>query len=387
MDFAARLSQLNTEGAFEVLMRARALEAQGRQIIHLEIGEPDFETPSHVAEAGIAAIRAGKTHYGPTPGLPELREAIASYIGRTRGVNYLPAEVIVTPGAKPIIFYTIMALIGPGDEAIYPDPGFPIYDSVVKFAGGVPVALPMTEEQDFRFSLDDLKARITPRTRLLILNSPHNPCGSMLTPADLMGIAELAQKHNFWVLSDEIYSRIVYEGEFHSPAALVGMKERTIILDGFSKTYAMTGWRLGYGLMPEALAEQITLLMVNTTSCTATFTQYAGVAALNGPQTDADTMIEEFRARRKLVVDGLNSIPGVSCRNPAGAFYAFPNVKSFGRASKEVADYLLHEAGVACLGGVSFGPHGEGYLRLSYANSRENIEKAIDQMKMALAKF
>lgn len=387
MEFATRLSQLNTEGAFEVLTRARALEAQGRQIIHLEIGEPDFETPPHVAEAGIAAIRAGKTHYGPTPGLPELREAIAAYIGRTRGVAYSPAEVIVTPGAKPIIFYVIMALIGPGDEAIYPDPGFPIYDSVVKFAGGVPIALPLTEEQDFRFSLDDLKARITPRTKLLILNSPHNPCGSMLTPADLMGIAELAQKHNFWVLSDEIYSRIVYEGEFHSPAALVGMKERTIILDGFSKTYAMTGWRLGYGLMPEALAEQITLLMVNTTSCTATFTQYAGVAALNGPQTEAEAMIEEFRARRKLVVDGLNSIPGVTCRNPAGAFYAFPNVKSFGRTAKTVADYLLNEAGVACLGGASFGQYGEGYLRLSYANSRENIEKAIEQMKVALAKF
>jgi aspartate/methionine/tyrosine aminotransferase len=387
MQFAERVGLLKGEGAFEVLAKARALEAQGRHIIHLEIGEPDFNTPRHVAEAGIAAISAGKTHYSPTPGIPELRKAIAEYVGRTRGVEYAPEEVMVTPGAKPIIFFAIMAAVGPGDEAIYPDPGFPAYESVIRFAGATPVPLPLVEEHNFRFDPEELRRRVTTRTRLMVINSPHNPCGSMLTLNDLKVIAELAQEYNFWVLSDEIYSRILYEGEFHSPTELPGMKERTILLDGFSKTYAMTGWRLGYGCCPKEMVEKMTMLMVNSNSCTATFTQHAGVAALTGPQDESEAMVEEFRARRRLIVDGLNAIPGVTCLPPAGAFYAFPNIKSFGLPSKQVADYLLNEGGVALLSGSAFGPEGEGYLRLSYANSRENITEALERMRVAFERL
>ncbi|NWJ45434.1 MAG: pyridoxal phosphate-dependent aminotransferase [Chloroflexi bacterium] len=383
MSFAERMGLLGTESAFEVLARAKALEAQGRSIIHLEIGEPDFDTPPHVAEAGIKAIRDGKTHYGPAAGLPEFREAIAAYINRTRGVEYTADQVVVTPGAKPVIFYTIMALIGQDDEAIFPDPGFPIYESIIKFAGGRAISLPLREDHNFRFSLADLEARISPRTRLLIINSPHNPCGSMLTSDDMKGIAELANRHNFWVLSDEIYSRIVYDGEFCSPTQYPGMTARTVLLDGFSKTYAMTGWRLGYGLMPKEMAQKMAQLMVNTNSCTATFTQYAGIAALNGSQANSEAMISEFWARRDLVLDWLNTIPGVTCQIPAGAFYAYPNIKSFGQSAKAIADYLLHEAGVATLSGTAFGAEGEGYLRLSYANSRENLKEALSRMQKA----
>jgi aspartate aminotransferase len=380
---ARRMGRLGTETAFEVLVRARALEAQGRDVIHLEIGEPDFDTPPNVRQAGIEAIEGGWTHYGPAAGQPDLRQCIADYINRSRGTSYGPANVVVTPGGKPIMFFLTLALVEEGDEAIYPDPGFPIYRSMIDFVGARAVPLPIREDNDFRLDVGELESLITPRTRFLIINSPANPTSGVLTKDDLEAIAKLAVAHDLFVLADEIYSEIVYDGEHHSISVFPGMRERTAILDGFSKTYAMTGWRLGYGVMPEDLAEQVTRLMVNSVSCTASMVQRAGVEALTGPQDDVREMVAAFRRRRNLMVDGLNGIPGVTCRMPAGAFYVFPNITGTGMRSKEFADRLLDEFGVAALSGTSFGEHGEGYLRLSYANSEENLKKALERIEAA----
>ncbi|MEX2315255.1 MAG: pyridoxal phosphate-dependent aminotransferase [Thermomicrobiales bacterium] len=385
MQFAERMSRLGTESAFEVLARARALEAQGKHVVHLEIGEPDFDTPAHIVEAGIAALRAGETHYTPAAGIPQLREAIAEYTSRTRGVELGLERVVVTPGAKPIMFFVIQALAGPGDEVVFPDPGFPIYESVINYSGATAVPLRLGEEQGFSFAPDELAGLVSERTKLVIINSPHNPTGGAISGAALDELARLANLHDFMVLSDEIYSRMLYDGVHESIITRPGMVERTIILDGFSKTYAMTGWRLGYGVMPLELAEQVTRLAVNCNSCVPAFTQLAGVAALTGPQEPAETMVAEFRRRRDAVVAGLNEIPGVSCLSPAGAFYVFPNVSSFGRPASEIADRLLNEGGVALLGGAAFGAAGEGYLRLSYANSLANIELALERISDTLA--
>jgi aspartate aminotransferase len=377
---AERMSRLGTETAFEVLARARALEAQGRNVVHLEIGEPDFETPEHIRLAAKQALDEGYTHYGPAPGLPELREAIARVAGEQRGLTFAPEQVVVTPGAKPILFYVMLATLNEGDEAIYPDPGFPIYESVIRFLGATPVPVPLPEERDFRLDLDALAERLSPRTRLLILNSPHNPTGSVLTREDVGHIADLVRGHDLLVLSDEIYGRLLYEGEHVSIATMPGMLDQTCILDGFSKTYAMTGWRLGYGIMPPDLAERVTRIVVNSNSCTASFVQRAGVTALEGPQECVTAMLAEFRRRRDAIVDGLNALPGISCRVPHGAFYAFPNISGTGYSSERFADLLLERHGVAVLAGTSFGLGGEGYLRLSYANSLANIRLALDRI-------
>jgi aspartate/methionine/tyrosine aminotransferase len=377
------MERLGTETAFEVLVRARALEAEGRDVVHLEIGEPDFDTPGNICEAGVAAIRGGWTHYGPAPGQPDLRQVIADYLNRSRGMSYGPANIVVTPGGKPIMFFLILAMLEEGDDAIYPDPGFPIYRSMIDFVGARAVPLPIREENDFRLDVAELESLITPRTRFLIINSPANPTGGVLTRDDLEAIARLAVDHDLFVLADEIYSEIIYDGQHHSIATFPGMAERTAVLDGFSKTYAMTGWRLGYGAMPEALAEQISRLMVNSVSCTASLVQRAGIEALTGPQDSVLAMVEAFRRRRDLMVNGLNRIPGITCREPAGAFYVFPNITGTGVRSKEFADRLLDEFGVAALSGTSFGEHGEGYLRLSYANSEENLAKALDRIAAA----
>jgi aspartate/methionine/tyrosine aminotransferase len=387
MDVAERMGRLGTESAFEVLARARALERQGKSVIHLEIGEPDFDTPAHVRDAAKRALDAGATHYGPSAGLPELREAIARHIGETRGIAVSPDEVVVTPGAKPIMFFAILALVNRGDEVVYPNPGFPIYESVIDFVGGVPVPIPLVEETGFGFDLRELERRVSKKTKLLVINSPENPTGGVLAPDEIGRIAELARHYRVPVLSDEIYRRFLYEGEFASIASLPGMKAQTIILDGFSKSYAMTGWRLGYGVMPPPLAEHFTRLMTNSVSCTATFVQQAGLAALEGDDTPVRTMVEEFRRRRDLLVDGLNRLPGVSCTRPRGAFYVFPNVKELRRPSKEIAQHLLDEGGVAVLWGTAFGAFGEGYLRLSYAASREALERALERMGKALARL
>lgn len=385
---ARRMYDLGTETAFEVLAKAKALEAQGKEIIHLEIGEPDFDTPRNIIEAAIKALNSGYTHYTPAPGLMEVRQAIADYATKQKGVPYTAEEVVVTPGGKPIMFFSILALVDPGDEVIYPNPGFPIYESVIKFVGGKPVPIPIREENDFRLDVEELARLITPRTKMIIINSPANPTGGVLTREDVEHIAELVRGKNIIVLSDEIYDRIVYDGaQPVSIASLPGMKDWTIILDGFSKTYAMTGWRLGYGLMHKELAARIAQLMVNSNSCTAAFVQIAGIEALTGPQDAAYAMVSEFKRRRDIIVEGLNSIPGITCKKPVGSFYVFPNVKSFGRPSKEIADFLLEEAGVAVLGGTAFGEYGEGYLRLSYANSVENIQKALNRMEDALKKL
>ena len=387
IDVAERMARLGTETAFEVLARARALERQGKRIVHLEIGEPDFDTPVHIREAAKRALDAGATHYGPSAGLPELREAIAKHIAETRGISVTSDEVVVTPGAKPIMFFVIMALVNRGDEVVYPNPGFPIYESVINFVGGVPVPIPLREETGFGLDLDQLVARVSRKTRLIIVNSPENPTGGVLAPEEIGRIAEIANQYQIPVLSDEIYRRFLYEGEFASIARFPGMKERTIILDGFSKSYAMTGWRLGFGVMPTTLAAHLTRLMTNSASCTATFIQHAGIAALYGDDTPVQEMVGEFRQRRDLIVAGLNRIPGMSCQQPRGAFYVFPNVKSFGRLSKEIATFLLEEAGVAVLGGSAFGEYGEGYLRLSYAASRETIREALERMEKGLAQL
>ena len=385
MNVAQRMSRLGTESAFEVLARAKALEHQGKQIIHLEIGEPDFDTPAHIKEAAKRALDAGATHYGPSAGLPELREAIAKHVTQTRGVPVSPEEVVVTPGAKPIMFFVIMALTNEGDEVIYPNPGFPIYESVINFVGGVPVPIPLREASGFGFDLDLFERRLSSRTKLIIINSPENPTGGVLDREQIERVAALAASRGIPVLADEIYRRFLYDGEFVSIMGMPGMRERTILLDGFSKSYAMTGWRLGYGVMPEPLAEHITRLMVNSASCTASFVQLAGVAALQGDDAPVERMVAEFRRRRDIIVDGLNALPGVTCARPRGAFYAFPNITRTGRKSSEVAERLLNEAGVAVLGGTAFGEYGEGYLRLSYANSETNLRLALERMRPVFA--
>lgn len=387
MRFAERMGRLGTETAFEVLARARALERQGKEIVHLEIGEPDFETPAHIREAAKDALDRGYTHYTPSAGLPELREAIAKHIGRTRGYPVSPDEVVVTPGAKPIMFFVITTLVDRGDEVIYPNPGFPIYESVINFVGGVPVPIPLLEETGFGFDMAEFDRRVGPKTKLIIINSPQNPTGGVLSRDELGRIAEAARHYRIPVLADEIYDHFLYEGEFASITAFPGMRELTIILNGFSKTYAMTGWRLGYGVMNVALAEHVTRLMTNSNSCTASFTQVAGVRALEGDQGEVYRMVAEFKRRRDIIVEGLNGLPGVSCRTPQGAFYAFPNITRLGKPSREVADYLLNEAGVALLSGTSFGRYGEGYLRISYATSEANLRRALERMAPALVKL
>jgi len=375
---ADRMSRLGTESAFDVLVRAKALEAAGREIVHLEIGEPDFPTAMQIVEAGVDALRYGWTHYGPSAGLPALREAVAEDAGLRRGISIDPSEVVITPGAKPIMFFVILALIDPDDEVIYPNPGFPIYESMINFVGGRPVPYALREEHDFDVDAGDIIGKITDRTRLVILNSPHNPTGGVMPRESVAELAQALAGRDLFILSDEIYSRLIYEGEHASIAQFPGMRERTIILDGFSKTYAMTGWRLGYGIMRPDLAERVAQLQTNATSCTASFSQIAAVTALRGDQSCVDEMREEFRRRRSVIVDGLNKIPGFRCRQPHGAFYAFPNITGTGRQSKALSDALLNEAGVAALSGTAFGAWGEGHLRFSFANSVENIQKALD---------
>ena len=377
----SRMSQLQVESAFEVLVRARALEKQGRSVIHLEIGEPDFPTPPHIIEAGKRAMDEGYTKYGPTAGLPELRESIARYISRTRGLTVDPAGICVVPGAKPIMFFTMLALIEPGDEVIYPDPGFPIYESMIRYTRGVPVPIPLVESRGFSFDLDVFRSKLSDKTRMVILNSPENPTGGTIPPEDMAQIAAMLRDRDVMVLSDEIYTRLCYDTQPVSIARFEGMQEKTIILDGFSKTYSMTGWRLGYGVMPLWLAEAVNTLMVNSNSCTATFTQRAGIAALEGPQDCVDQMAAEFRKRRDAFCAGLNTIPGFRCPLPGGAFYAFVNVQATGIGSKELSDYLLSEAGVACLNGGAFGAQGDGYIRFSYANSLPNLLEAVERIR------
>ncbi len=383
--YAARMSRLSSESAFFVLAKAKALEAEGRDIIHLEIGEPDFNTPQNVKEAAIRAIRDGYTHYTPAAGIPAARKAIADYVSRTRGVAFAPNEVVITPGAKPILFYAILALIEAGDEVILPNPGFPTYESMVRFAGGKPVPISLREELGFRLDTKELETLLGPRTKLIILNSPHNPTGGDLSGDDLAAIAEMVLDRKIPILSDEIYSRIVYEGDHHSIVSLQGMKNQVILLDGFSKAFAMTGWRLGFGVMNASMAEKITLLMINSNSCTAAFTQMAGIEALEGPQDAVAMMVAELNLRRSFIVQGLNEIPGVTCRWPQGAFYAFPNIKSFGIPSRVLAERILMEGGVAVLAGSDFGSAGEGYLRISYANSLENLEVALRRIRDVLS--
>ena len=382
------MSRLGTETAFEVLARARQLEACGRKIIHLEIGEPDFSTPQNIRDKACWALNNGYTHYGPSAGLPELREVIAREVSQTRGIEAKSSQVVVTPGAKPIMFFAILALVDSEDEVIYPNPGFPIYESVINFLGAKAVPIPLREENRFRLDLDELKKLINPKTRLLILNSPHNPTGGVLTQEDLKAIAEMVLKYpDLYVLSDEIYSRTLYTSKHHSIASFPGMQEKTIILDGFSKTYAMTGWRLGYGVMEESLAVSIARLQTNSNSCTATFAQIAGIEALTGDQSEVERMGGEFKRRRDVLIEGLNKIPRLKALLPDGAFYAFPNVSQIGWPSKKLADYLMDEAGVAVLSGTAFGMFGEGYLRLSYANSVENIKEALEKIEKAVAKI
>jgi len=385
--FADRLSRLGTETAFEVLARAKALEAQGKEIIHMEIGEPDFDTPGYIKQAAKDALDQGFTHYTPAAGLMPVRETIADYIAETRKIPVKAENVVVVPGGKPIMFYVIMALVNPGDEVIYPNPGFPIYESMINFMEGAPVPLPLREEREFSFDVNEFKGLVTPKTKLIIINSPGNPCGGVMTKADIEAVAEMALKHDCYVLADEIYSRMIYDGEHFSITQLPGMQERTIILDGFSKTYAMTGWRAGYGVMNTEIAGWVTKLMVNSNSCTAAFTQMAGMAAIKGDQTESAKMVAEFRRRRDVIVAGLNKIPGFSCVMPHGAFYVFPNVKGLGMSTKEIADKLLYEAGVATLSGTAFGKYGEGYLRFSYATSMENIHKALARIRDVVAKI
>ncbi|HLH41889.1 MAG TPA: pyridoxal phosphate-dependent aminotransferase [Bryobacteraceae bacterium] len=381
------MSRLGVESAFEVLVKARALEKQGKSVIHLEIGEPDFPTPAHIVEAGRRALEEGWTKYGPTQGLPELREAIAAEVSLTRGISVGPEHVCVVPGGKPIMFFSLIALLEKGDEVIFADPGFPIYESMVRFLGATPVPIPLVESRGFAFDLDLLKRRLSDRTKMVILVSPANPTGGVMSSQDLQELGAMLRDRDVMVLSDEIYSRIWYGQPPSSIASVEGMAEKTIILDGFSKTYSMTGWRLGYGVMPVWLAEAVVKLMVNSNSCTASFTQRAGLAALQGPQDCVAAMVAEFRRRRDSIVKGLNEIPGFRCSLPAGAFYAFPNVAGTGMSSKELADYLLYEAGVACLDGACFGEQGSGFLRFSYANSLANIEEAIFRIRHASARW
>ena len=386
MKLAARMDRILIETAFEVLVKARALEAQGKSVVHLEIGEPDFETPPHVIAAAKTALDEGWTHYGPTQGYPDFRQVIATHVSETRGINAGPEHVCVVPGGKPILFFPMMALLDVGDEVIYPNPGFPIYESMIRFLGATPVPMPLVEARGFSFDLNRFKDSLTDKTKMVILNSPQNPTGGVIPAEDIVAIADMVRDRDLIVLSDEIYSRIYYEEKPASIASLPGIQEKTIILDGFSKIYAMTGWRLGYGVMPTWLVDPVNKLMVNSNSCTASMVQRAGMAALTGPQDAALAMVAEFRKRRDAFIAGLNTIPGFRCPVPQGAFYAFPNIEGTGRTSKQLADELLYEAGVACLNGGAFGQFGNGYIRFSYANSLENLMEAVDRMKKYLAR-
>ncbi len=386
LPLALTVDTLEPEGAYRVLARAQELERQGHDVIHLEIGEPDFPTDPRICFAGIKAIEAGRTGYSPTAGIMELREAIARDVAQRRRIDVSPENIVVGPGAKPLLFFPALALINRGDEVVYPDPGFPTYEAMIRVAGGVPVPIPLAEEKGFSFDLDALRDRVNTRTCLIVLNSPSNPTGGVIPKEDLIQIAQLAQRYKCWVLSDEIYSRMCYDDhEAPSIAQLDGMQERTVIVDGFSKTYAMTGWRLGYGVMPARLAEKVSLLMVHGVGCTAEFTQVAGIEALSGPQDHVDAMFDEYRQRRDVLVEGLNSIDGVCCQSPSGAFYAFPNVRALGKPSDPLANMLLEKAGVALLPGTAFGSHGEGFLRICYANSLTNIRRAIERIRDAFA--
>ncbi len=386
MPFSSRVVDLKEEGAYTMLARAQQLEAQGRQILHLEVGQPDFDTFAHISQAGIDAIQSGKTRYNPPAGLTPLRQVIAEDASDRQGFAVSPAEVVVGPGAKPGLFFPTLALVEPGDEVIYPDPGFPTYSAMIAVAGGVPVPVPLLEEKGFSFDLDAFDACLSPRTRLIILNTPANPTGGVIPKADLEHIAAAAQKYDAWVMADEIYARLAYDGlDVPRIAALPGMRERTVIVDGFSKTYAMTGWRLGYSIMPQPLAERVSLLLNHSVGCTAMFTQYAGVEALTASQEMAEAVVAEYQRRRDRMIAGLNAIPGVSCLKPQGAFYAFPNVKAFGVPVRQLAMRILDEAGVALLPGVDFGAHGEGYLRLCYAVSPEQIDEALEKVATVLA--
>jgi len=387
MEFAERVTQLAAEGAYFMLARAQALEAAGRKVYHFEIGQPDEPTFANISKAGIRAIETGHTRYTPSAGTGALRQAIADDAGQRRGMQFRPEQVVIGPGAKPALFFPTLALVRSGDELIYPDPGFPTYLAMIQVAGGTPVPVPLREEEDFSFDLAAFDRLVNARTRLIILNSPGNPTGGVMPMAALEHIAAAARRYDAWVLSDEIYSRLIYGGPAPSIATLPGMAERTIICDGFSKTYAMTGWRLGYGIMPAALAERVELLLTHSVGCTADFTQVAGLEAIRGPQAQVETVVAEYQRRRDVLVAGLNAIPGVSCRLPQGAFYVFPNITSFGRTAKELADYLLDEAGVAVLPGTAFGAYGEGYLRLCFANSVDNIRAALELMQRALGKL
>lgn len=385
MAYTQRLFHLKAEGAYEVMTRAQALEAAGGDIIHMEIGQPDFETFSNISQAGIRAISEGRTRYTPTAGIGELRQAIAEDAGRRRGMDVRAEQVVVSPGAKPNLFFPTLALVEPGDEVICPNPGFPTYEAMIGVAGGRPIAIPLLEKNGFSFDLDRFDESISKRTKLIILNSPANPTGGMMPRPDLEHVAESALRHNLWVLSDEIYARIVYDDHEHvSIASLPGMQERSVIMDGFSKTYAMTGWRLGFGIMPETLADRVQLLLTHSVGSTAHFTQYAGIEALTGPQDQAAEMVRAFQRRRDVVVEGLNKLPGVRCQRPLGAFYAFPNIEEYGLTSAEMANMLLEEVGVALLPGTAFGDYGEGYLRLSYAISIERIQEALARMEAVL---
>jgi aspartate/methionine/tyrosine aminotransferase len=386
MKLAQRMIGIGTETAFEAAARGRALEAQGRHIVHLEIGEPDFDTPVNIREAAKKALDEGWTHYGPPLGQPKLRQAIADESKRFRGIDVDPANVVVTPGAKPIMYYAILALIEPGDEVIYPDPGFPIYESMTRFTGGTPVPYALREENDFRFDPAELRALVTPKTKLIIFNSPHNPTGGVLTKEDITAIADIARERDITVMADEIYGRGVFEGEHFTIASLPGMMERTIVLDGFSKAWAMTGWRLGFAILPPALVDPFSKLIINSVSCTSSFEQMAAVEALNGPQDEVKRMVEEFRARRQIVVDGLNAIPGIRCRMPHGAFYVFPNVSGTGMTGTQMADKLLYDGGVCTLSGTAFGKVGADHIRISYANSRENLKLALERIAEVVAK-
>jgi len=387
MEVAERMKRLPGEGAIEVLARALALEAEGADIIHLEVGEPDFKTPANILEAGIRALKAGDTRYGPAPGIPELRDAIAQDVSVRLGIEVKPEQVVVTPGGKAIAFFAFLALLEPGDEVIYTNPGFPVYEAMTDFMGAKGVPLRLLEERGFRFEVEDFLSKVSPETRLIVINSPHNPTGSVLTKSDLEVVAEVAVERGLWVLSDEVYNRIIYEGEPLSIASLPGMQRRTIILDSFSKSYGMTGWRLGFGIMPPGLASHIIRLVINSNSCTPPFIQRAGIEALKGSQEAVTRMVASFRERRKVIVEGLNSIEGLRTVKPRGAFYVFPNIEGVGMGSGEFADYLLKEAGVAVLPGTAFGGYGEGFIRISYANSLDNIRKALDRISKAVARL
>jgi len=380
MKLANRMNNLGTETAFEVLAKAKALESQGKNIIHLEIGEPDFDTPSNIIKAAQDALSNGYTHYGPSPGLMEVRERIAQEVSETRNISVSANNVVITPGAKPIMFFAMLALVDEGDEVIYPNPGFPIYESMINFVGGIPVPMKLLASNNFEVDLNDVANQISAKTKLMIINSPNNPCGSVISKEDLTALAQLAQKNDIMILTDEVYRKFLYEGEYFSPASVPGMTERTIILDGFSKTYSMTGWRAGFGVMPENLVEPISRLSTNSVSCTASFTQIATLEAMNGPQEEPMQMVEEFKKRRGVIVDGLNSIPGITCPMPGGAFYVFPSIEGTGMSSKQFANDLLEKHGVACLAGESFGEYGKGCIRFSFANSMENLEDALERI-------